>query len=102
MWRQSLSLHSKHSNPWGAFKEHGLHILHGHFGCHTLVPALVAQGAVLMARKVVKVYLSVEQKRILERICKTLEMNESEALREAFMDYAKSIGLIAKKVHGKI
>jgi hypothetical protein len=61
-----------------------------------------AQGAVLMARKVVKVYLSVEQKRILERMCKTLEMNESEALRETFMDYAKSIGLIAKKVHGKI
>jgi hypothetical protein len=55
-----------------------------------------------MARKVVKVYLSVEQKRILEKMCKTLEMNESEALRETFMDYAKSIGLIAKKVHGKI
>ena len=56
----------------------------------------------MMARKVVKVYFPVEQKRILEVMCKTLGMNESEALREAFLDYAKSIGLIAEKIHGKI
>jgi len=55
-----------------------------------------------MARKVVRVYLSIEQKKLLERMCKTLGMDESEALREAFMDYAKSISLITEKVHGKL
>jgi hypothetical protein len=55
-----------------------------------------------MARKVVRVYLSIEQKKILEKLCKSLGMDESEALREAFMDYAKSISLITEKVHGKI
>jgi hypothetical protein len=55
-----------------------------------------------MARKVVRVYLSAEQKKLLERICKSLGLDESEALREAFMDYAKSISLITEKVHGKI
>ena len=55
-----------------------------------------------MARKVVRVYLSVEQKKLLERLCKTLGIDESEALREAFMDYAKSISLITEKVHEKI
>lgn len=55
-----------------------------------------------MGRKVVKVYLSIEQKQLLERICKSLGIDESEALREAFMDYAKSISLITDKVHGKI
>jgi hypothetical protein len=55
-----------------------------------------------MARKIVRVYLSTEQKKLLERICKSLGIDESEALREAFMDYAKSISLITEKVHGKI
>jgi hypothetical protein len=55
-----------------------------------------------MARKVVRVYLSIEQKKLLERMCKTLGIDESEALREAFMDYAKSISLISAKVHGKL
>ena len=55
-----------------------------------------------MARKIVRVYLSTEQKQLLERICKSLGIDESEALREAFMDYAKSISLITEKVHGKI
>jgi len=55
-----------------------------------------------MARKVVRVYLSTEQKQLLERICKSLGIDESEALREAFMDYAKSISLITEKVHGKM
>jgi hypothetical protein len=55
-----------------------------------------------MARKIVRVYLSTEQKKLLERICKSLGINESEALREAFMDYAKSISLITEKVHGRI
>jgi hypothetical protein len=55
-----------------------------------------------MARKVVRVYLSTQQKQLLERMCKTLGIDESEALREAFMDYAKSISLITEKVHGRI
>jgi len=55
-----------------------------------------------MARKVVRVYLSSEQKKLLEIMCKLLGMDESEALREAFMNYAKSISLISEKVHGKI
>jgi hypothetical protein len=54
-----------------------------------------------MARKVVRVYLSVEQKKLLEILCKLLGIDESEALRQAFMDYVKSISLI-KKVHGKL
>jgi hypothetical protein len=55
-----------------------------------------------MARKVVRVYLSIEQKKLLEKLCRTLGIDESEALREAFMDYAKSISLITEKVHGKL
>jgi len=55
-----------------------------------------------VARKVVKVYLTSEQKKLLERICQSLGMDESEALRMAFMEYAKSISLITEKVHGKI
>ncbi|MGD0978803.1 MAG: ribbon-helix-helix protein, CopG family [Candidatus Bathyarchaeia archaeon] len=55
-----------------------------------------------MTAIVVRVYLSIEQKKLLERMCKTLGIDESEALREAFMDYAKSISLITEKVHGKI
>ena len=55
-----------------------------------------------MTRKVVRVYLSTEQKKLLEKLCKSLGLDESEALREAFMDYAKSISLITQKVHGKI
>ena len=55
-----------------------------------------------MPRKVVKVYLTTEQKKLLERICQRLGMDESEALRVAFMDYAKSIKLITERVHGKI
>lgn len=55
-----------------------------------------------MPRKVIRVYLSTEQKKLLEKMCKTLGIDQSEALREAFMDYAKSISLITEKVHGKI
>lgn len=55
-----------------------------------------------MARKVVKVYLTPEQKRMLERICHSLGMDESEVLRHAFMEYARSISLITEKVHGKM
>jgi hypothetical protein len=55
-----------------------------------------------MARKIVKVYLTPEQKKLLEKICQSLGMDESEALRVAFMDYAKSISLITEKVHGRL
>jgi len=50
----------------------------------------------------VKVYLSGEQKRLLRRIAESLGIGESEVLRQAFMEYAKSISLITEKVHGKI
>jgi len=50
----------------------------------------------------VKVYLSREQKKLLERICSSLGMDESEVLRQAFMEYAKSISLITERVHEKI
>jgi len=52
-----------------------------------------------VARKVVKVYLTPEQKCILERICRSLGMDESEVLRKAFMDYAEKLSLVTEKVH---
>jgi len=55
-----------------------------------------------MARKIVKVYLTPEQKKLLERICHSLGMDESEVLRVAFMDYAKSLSLITETVHGRL
>jgi len=55
-----------------------------------------------MARKIVKVYLTPEQKKLLEKICQSLGMDESEALRVAFMDYAKSLSLVTEKVHGRL
>jgi hypothetical protein len=55
-----------------------------------------------MPRKVVKVYLTPKQKRILEWICRRLDMDESAVLRQAFMEYAKSISLITEAVHGKM
>jgi hypothetical protein len=54
-----------------------------------------------MARKIVKVYVTPEQKKLLERISTTLGMAESDVLRTAFMDYAKSLGLVSDKVHQK-
>jgi len=47
----------------------------------------------------VKVYLSNEQKHLLERIAESLGIGESEVLRQAFMEYAKSISLIAETIH---
>jgi len=48
------------------------------------------------------VYLMSEQRRLLTRIAESLGIGESEVLRQAFMEYAKSISLITEKVHGKI
>jgi len=50
----------------------------------------------------VKVYLSKEQRRLLERIAESLGIGESEVLRKAFMDYAEKLSLVTEKVHGKI
>jgi len=50
----------------------------------------------------VKVYLSTEQRRLLERIAEGLGIGESEVLRQAFMEYAKSINLITEKVHSQM
>jgi len=55
-----------------------------------------------MARKIVKVYLTPEQKKVLETICRRLGMDESEVLRVAFMDYAKSLSLVTEQVHGRL
>jgi hypothetical protein len=57
------------------------------------------QEVVEMGRKVVKVYLSPQQKRVLECMCASLGMRESEALRTSFIEYARSIGIVAEKVH---
>jgi hypothetical protein len=51
-----------------------------------------------MARKVVKVYIPPQQKRILQRVCACLGMAESEALRTAFLDYAKNIGIVTERI----
>lgn len=55
-----------------------------------------------MHQKVVKVYLTKEQKWVLEKLCSIMGTDQSETLRLGFMDYAKSIGLITAKVQGKI
>jgi hypothetical protein len=52
-----------------------------------------------MARKVVKVYLPPQQKRVLQHMCISLGMAESEALRTAFLEYAKSLGFVTEKMH---
>lgn len=52
-----------------------------------------------MPRKVVKVYLSTKQKKLLLKICKRLDMDESEVMRLAFMEYAKDISLVTEAVH---
>jgi len=51
-------------------------------------------GGPKLARKVVRVYLSPQQKSILERICQLLGTNESEALRLALVNYAEKLRLI--------
>jgi hypothetical protein len=55
-----------------------------------------------MPRKhVVRVVLSPQHKEMLENICVKLGQSESETLRVAFLDYAKSISLVTEKVHKK-
>jgi hypothetical protein len=45
--------------------------------------------------------LSLQHKEILDKICLKLGQSESETMRVAFQEYAKSISLIAEKVHRK-
>jgi hypothetical protein len=50
-----------------------------------------------MTRKIVKVYLPPQQKKVLQHVCISLGMAESEALRTAFLEYAKSLGFVTGK-----
>lgn len=50
---------------------------------------------------IVRVVLSPQHKEILDNICVKLGQSESETLRVAFLEYAKSISLITEKVHGR-
>jgi hypothetical protein len=52
-------------------------------------------------KSIVKVVLSPQRKEILDYICWKLGQSESETLRIAFIEYARSINLITQKVHGK-
>jgi len=54
-----------------------------------------------MRKNWIKVYLSKEQRGLLRRIAEGLGIGESEVLRQAFMEYAKSLSLITEKLHGK-
>ena len=53
-------------------------------------------------KQIVRVVLSPQHKEILDNICMKLGQSESETLRIAFLEYAKSISLITEKVHGKL
>lgn len=52
-----------------------------------------------MRKSLIKVYLSKEQRQLLRRIAEGLGIGESEVLRQAFMEYAKSISLITEIIH---
>jgi hypothetical protein len=53
-----------------------------------------------MAKKhIVRVVLSPQHKELLDKICLKLGQSESETMRVAFLEYAKSISLITEKVH---
>ena len=52
-----------------------------------------------MRKKWINVYVSKEQRHLLRRIAKGLGIGESEALRQAFMEYAARINLITETVH---
>jgi len=56
----------------------------------------------LPKKPIVKVVLSKEQREMLDKIAAKLGQSESETMRMAFMEYAKSISLITERVHGKI
>jgi transcriptional regulator with XRE-family HTH domain len=53
----------------------------------------------MAGKRAVKVLLSSEQHKILKRLAERLGISESEALRTAFMEYAKSLNLINEHIH---
>ncbi len=48
---------------------------------------------------IARVVLSPQHKEMLERICLKLGQSESETLRIAFLEHARSISLVTEKVH---
>jgi hypothetical protein len=53
-----------------------------------------------MPRKcVIKVWLSKEQREILNELARRLGTSESETLRMALMDYAKELSLMKETIH---
>ncbi|HML02349.1 MAG TPA: hypothetical protein VK487_03135 [Candidatus Bathyarchaeia archaeon] len=57
------------------------------------------QRAAAVQKRSHKVFLSKQQQEMLTRIADKLGQSESEVLRMAFMEYARSISLITEKVH---
>jgi len=55
----------------------------------------------LPRKHIVRVVLSPQHKEILDDICIKLGQSESETMRIAFLEYAKSISLITEKVHAR-
>jgi hypothetical protein len=55
----------------------------------------------LPRKHIVRVVLSPQHKEILDDICLKLGQSESETLRVAFLEYARSVSLITEKVHGR-
>lgn len=49
----------------------------------------------------VKVYLSYRQKQILDKLCRILGTNESEAMRLALVSYAEKLQLFENSANGK-
>jgi hypothetical protein len=58
-------------------------------------------GSGLPRKYIARVVLSPQHKEILDNICARLGQSESETLRVAFLEYARSISLITEKVHGR-
>jgi hypothetical protein len=54
----------------------------------------------LNRKPIVKVVLSKEQKEILDSLTRKLGLSESELMRTAFMEYAKSLSMISDFVKG--
>lgn len=55
-------------------------------------------GALVMLKKWIEVCLSKKQRGLLRRVAEGLGIGESEVLRQAFMEYAKSISLITERI----
>ncbi|MBA7581591.1 hypothetical protein ES708_23497 [subsurface metagenome] len=63
---------------------------------------MVCMGSIDMSvKKGVDVYLSSQQIRILEILCRCLGMDKSAVLRLSFLQYAKDVHLISEAMHGQ-